>query len=173
MSPTFKLETPMPQIQMPIFPQGTTHINPNIAFECKEGKVCYWNGHLPVFLHAQEDIRTFRLFTTQLVVNGSATQGEIARAFGIPVRTIKRYGKLYRESGAKGFYAPPKKRSASKLTGDVIEKAQSLLEEGRNLSEIGRELGILSDTLRKAVGSGRLHRSKKRLGFCQYQKRAE
>jgi hypothetical protein len=36
-------------------------------------------GHLPVFQHAQEDLAAFRLFTSQLVVNGTVSQAEIAR----------------------------------------------------------------------------------------------
>src|SRR5438876_511705 len=62
----------MPQLQLPIFPEGTTLITPEIGFECREGKVTYVHGHLPVFQHAQEDVAAFRYFTSQLVVNGSA-----------------------------------------------------------------------------------------------------
>jgi transposase len=152
----------MPQVQMPIFPSGVTHITPHIAFQCEDGKVCYLNGHLPVFIHDQKDLQTFRLFTTQLIVNGSVKQGDIARAFGVPVRTVKRYVKRYRENGAKGFYAPPKTRSASKLTGDVLRQAQELLDEGQSIPEVGRTLGLLSNTLNKAVHAERLHRNKKK-----------
>lgn len=147
----------MPQIQMPIFPPGVTYITNNIAFQCEDGKVCYLNGHLPVFIHDQKDLQTFRLFTTQLIINGSVKQGDIAKAFGVPVRTIKRYVKRYRENGTKGFYAPPKTRSASKLVGEVLKKAQVLLDEGRSVPDVGRELNLLSNTLHKAIRAGRLH----------------
>src|SRR6516225_5511298 len=33
----------MPQVQLPIFPRGVTLITPEIAFQCEEGKVCYFN----------------------------------------------------------------------------------------------------------------------------------
>lgn len=157
----------MPQVQMPIFPTGVTHITNNIAFQCEDGRVCYLNGHLPVFLHDQNDLQTFRLFTTQLIVNGSVKQGDIARAFGIPERTVKRYVKRYRQNGAKGFYAPPKTRSASKLVGEVLKKAQALLDEGRSVPDVGRELDLLSNTLHKAIRAGRLHHvaSKKKRGI--------
>ena len=39
----------MPQLQLPIFPAGATEINSNIAVQCKDGKVVYFHGHLPVF----------------------------------------------------------------------------------------------------------------------------
>src|ERR1019366_8294541 len=65
----------MPQVQLPLFPSGTTHLNDDLAFECHDGQVTYFNGHLPVYTHAQDDLGAFRLFTSQLVVNGSATRG--------------------------------------------------------------------------------------------------
>src|SRR6266581_2712703 len=81
----------MPQIQMPIFPEGMKHINSELAFECREGTVYYFNGYLPVFMHDRHDLPTFRMFSSQLVVNGSSTQAEIVRAFGVPLVTVKRY----------------------------------------------------------------------------------
>jgi hypothetical protein len=109
----------MPQVQLPIFPAGVTHINSEVAFKERDGKVYYFNGHLPVFVHEKSALATFRLFSTQLVINGNATQAEISRAFGVPLVTVKRYVKLYRESGAAAFFAPAKKRSASKLTAEA------------------------------------------------------
>ena len=92
----------MPQVQLPIFPPGVTPITSEIAFQCEEGKVCYFNG-LPVFIHDKKELVTFRLFTSQLVINGNATQAQIARAFGVPLVTVKRYVKLYREGGTAAF----------------------------------------------------------------------
>jgi hypothetical protein len=51
----------MPQVQMPVFPAGTTKITAELAFEKRAGKVVYFNGHLPVFMHAEEDLGAFRL----------------------------------------------------------------------------------------------------------------
>ena len=46
------------------------------------------------------------MFSSQLVINGNATQAEIARAFGVPLVTVKRYVKLYRHRGVRAFFAP-------------------------------------------------------------------
>jgi hypothetical protein len=48
------------------------------------------------------DLASFRLFTSQLIVQGSATQGHVAKAFGVPLVAIKRATKLYRERRAQG-----------------------------------------------------------------------
>ena len=71
----------MPQVQLPVFPAGSQHINAELGFERRDNQVTYFNGHLPVFAHAADDLASFRFFTTQLIVNGTATQGEISRAF--------------------------------------------------------------------------------------------
>jgi len=62
----------------------------------------YFNGKLPVFSPAANDVASFRLFTTQLIVNGSASQAQVSRAFGVPLITVKRMCKKLREQGAKG-----------------------------------------------------------------------
>ena len=136
---------------------------PRWPFEQRDGKVYYLNGHLPVYVHDKSDLATFRLFSTQLVINGNATQAEISRAFGVPLVTVKRYVKLYREHGAAAFFAPAKKRSASKLTAQVCLQVQGLLDQGLTVPEVGREVGILSNTLHKAIRAGRLRPGKKKI----------
>ncbi len=142
----------MPQLQLPIFPSGVTPINPQIAVQCESGKVAYLHGHLPVFQHDEKDLASFRLFTSQMIVNGNVRHGEIVRAFGVPLSTVKRYAKLYREKGAAGFFAPRRRRSAVVLTAEVKPQAQALLDEGKSAAEVGQELAILPDTVRPAAG---------------------
>ncbi|MGH7943736.1 MAG: helix-turn-helix domain-containing protein, partial [Opitutaceae bacterium] len=98
----------MPQVQLPLFPAGVTPINDQLAVSARDGQVVYLNGHLPVFTHGAGDLAAFRLFTTQLIVNGTATQGEIVRAFGVPAITVKRCVKRHRTAGTAAFFAPPK-----------------------------------------------------------------
>ena len=152
----------MPQLQLPIFPAGSTLITPEIAFECRDGKVIYVNGHLPVFQHEEKDLASFRLFTSQLIVNGTAGQAEIARAFHVPLGTVKRYVRRYRDGGAKRFFTVPKRRSAGVLKGEVKERAQALLDEGKSVPEVARTVQILPATWHKAIDDGRLHQPKKR-----------
>ena len=39
----------MPQLHLPMFPTGVTHITNELAFEKKDGCITYFNGHMPVF----------------------------------------------------------------------------------------------------------------------------
>ena len=94
----------MPQMQLPLFPDGVEHITAELAFEKKDGQVTYFNGHMPVFIHAEEDTATFRMITAQFYINGNAKQADISRAFGITLISVKRAVKRYRQRGPAGFY---------------------------------------------------------------------
>jgi transposase len=146
----------MAQVQMPIFPAGTTKITAELAFEKRVGQVVYFNGHLPVFMHAEEDLGAFRLYTSQLIVNGTASQREIVAAFGVPLVTVKRCVKRLREKGAGAFFKAAERKRGSKLTPERLAQAQAGLNEGRSVPAISQEIGVLKSTLHKAIDDGRL-----------------
>jgi len=151
----------MPQLQLPIFPEGMTLINANLGVMIRDGTVTYIYGSLPIFSHAVDDLKTFRMITSQLYVNGSAKQSDICRAFGVSRISVKRSVKLYREKGAAGFFEPPQRRGPAVLTPNVLQKVQAMLDNEYAVSEIAQELGLKADTLRKAISSGKLHKPKK------------
>jgi hypothetical protein len=103
-------------MQLPIFPEGVTHITPVLAFSKQDGRVTYFNGSMPVFVHDEEDRASFQMITAQFCVNGNAKQADIVRAFGVTKISLKRAVKRYREEGPKGFYTPRKRRGAAVLT---------------------------------------------------------
>jgi len=148
----------MPQAQLPIFPEGVTPVTSDLAFEKRDGRVTYFNGTMPVFVHAEDDLATFRMITSQFVVNGNATQAQIHEAFGVPRISVKRGVKRYRDKGPRGFYEPRNTRGPVVLTAEVLEQAQRMLDVGRSLREIGSELVVKPNTLNKAIQAGKLHR---------------
>lgn len=152
----------MPQVQLPLFPVGTTHLNESLAFECRDGQVTYFNGHLPVFKHAQEDLAAFRLFTSQLVVNGSASQGDIRRAFGVPKIAVQRAVDRYRAGGAAAFFVAPKPRTGRQLTPERLAQVQALLDQGQSVPPISAQTGVLANTIHKAIRAGRLRAGAKK-----------
>ena len=83
-------------------------------------------------------------------------------AFGVPLITVKRAVKRYREQGPRGFYLPRKTRGAAVLTAEVLAQAQQLLDEGIEIAEVADRLEIKRDTFKKAVRAGRLHRGAKK-----------
>jgi hypothetical protein len=146
----------MPQLQIPCFPEGITLINQNIGFIRKDSAITYLYGSLPVLTHDINDIPSFRMFTSQLYINGSATQAEICRAFGISKISMLRSVKLYREKGVAGFFAPRICRGPAVLTPQVLEQVQKRLNVDQPIPNIAKELGLKADTLHKAVRSGKV-----------------
>jgi len=45
---------PMPQLHLPMFPNAVIHITDQLAVMKKDGAVTYFNGHRPVFSHAEK-----------------------------------------------------------------------------------------------------------------------
>ena len=152
----------MPQTQLPFFPEGVTHITALLAFSKQDGRVTYFNASMPVFIHDEDDVDSFRMITAQFCVNGNAKQAEVVRAFGVSKISLKRAVKRYREEGPKGFYASRKHRGPAVLTPSVLAEAQQLLDEGLETPEVADRLGIKRDTLSKAVRAGRLHKPVKK-----------
>lgn len=152
----------MPQLQLPLFPAGLTALTNDIAFQRQDGKVVYFYGHLPLFSHAEDDLKGFRLFTSQLLEQGIVRPADIVRAFGVPLVTVKRYRKLYREQGAAGFFRTPRRRGATVLNAAVAPQVQALLDQANSVPEVSRASGVRANTLHKAIRAGRLHAVKKK-----------
>ena len=147
----------MPQTALPFFPVGVTHITPLLAFRQQDGRITYFNGDMPVFIHDEGDMDSFRMITAQFCVNGNARQADIVRAFGVTKISLKRAVKRYREEGPRGFYRPRQRRGPAVLTPAVMAEAQQRLDEGLATAALAERLGVKPDTLAKAVRSGRLH----------------
>ena len=151
----------MPQLQLPIFSDGLTAINEDLAFQRDGGRVVYFHGLLPVFQHDEKDLKSFRMFTSQLIASGTVRQRDVVQAFGVPLATVKRYMKVHRERGVAGFFQTPRRRSASVLTAEIRQRAQTLFDQGKGVPEVSQEIGVRGNTLHKAIRAGRLHAAKK------------
>src|ERR1700694_5833394 len=130
----------MPQLHLPMFPTGVTHITSELAFEKKDGCITYFNGHMPVFTHGENDVATFRMITSQFCVNGCAKQSDIIRAFGVTSISVKRSVKTYRDKGPSGFYGPRATRGAAVLIDAVVVEAEELLAEAASEAEVAEKL---------------------------------
>ena len=160
----------MPQELLPFFPENETPITDLLWHEKREGSVFYFHGGFPVFTHPEEDHRSFRMFTSQLVVNGRCKQVDIIKAFGVSKISVIRWVKKYREGGPAAFFKRPRKRRAHVLTKEVLKQTQGLLNEGVGRSEVAKRLGIKVDTLSKAIRAGKLTEPQKKTRPKEVQK---
>lgn len=146
----------MLQTLLPIFPSEVVEINARLAFAKRDGHIYYFNGNMPIFSHAEDDYASFRMFTSQLYVNGNCTQQEIVRAFAVSSISVKRSVKKYRAGGPGAFFIKTRKSKPRVLTAEVLQRAQELFVQGLSRNEVCEELNLKYDTLYRAINSGRV-----------------
>jgi hypothetical protein len=146
----------MPQALLPLVPHGATPINDLLSVVRDGGQWTYFLGVRPVFAHDEDDQRSFRMFTAQLVCQGACQQTDIVAVFGVAAISVKRGVKKFREEGIPAFYGPRRGRGAAVLTPEVIRQAQEGLHRGQSRRQVADQLGLKPDTLRKAIQQGRL-----------------
>lgn len=108
----------MPQLQLPIFIEGVSQITLELGYSKKDGQIIYYNGTLPIFTHQESDLGSFKMILSQLYINGSASQPQLAEAFSINTQAVKRWVKKYRDEGIEAFFTerrgrPPLKKNGS------------------------------------------------------------
>jgi len=142
---------------LPLVPDGANQINDLLSVVQDGGDFIYFMRAWPIFSHAESDTASFRMFTAQLISQGTCRQCEVLKAFGVSSSSVNRSVKLYAEEGPAGFYKQRATRGGSVMTEKVIEQAQELLDAGCSRKHIAEQLSIKSDTLRKAIDAGKLH----------------
>jgi transposase len=147
----------MPQLLLPLIPEGASQINQALSVVRENGHWTYFLGAWPIFRHEENDRRTFRMFTAQLVCQGVCKQADVIRTFGVSKNSVLRSVRKFLEEGIDGFYQSRKTRGPSVLTADVLTRAQELLNTGQRPQEVAQQLDLKYDTLRKAIQHGRLH----------------
>jgi hypothetical protein len=140
----------MPQIQFPFFPEGVTHITSLLAFARRDGQVTYFDGSMPVFLHAQTDLASLRMITAQFVVSGHATQAQIARAFGVAKISVKR-GQALPRAGAEGVLCAEEHARGGRAHGGGARAGAALIRRG---AAQPRGRGSAGDQTRHAIEGG-------------------
>jgi transposase len=114
-------------------------------------------GLTPIYAHAVDDHRLFRLFTSMMIDSGMCRHSDIIKTFGVSKSNVNRALKKLREGGPEAFFQrKPGGRKGHVLTPQVLEQAQSLLDHGFTRHDVAQELGVKRDTLRKAINDGRL-----------------
>jgi len=164
----------MSQLILPLIPPGATKIN-DLVNVYREGNLwIYFVSLQPIFSHQADDVRLFRLITSQLIDSGACRQVDILKAFGVSKSNVARSLQTLREKGADAFFAPRKRRcGGTKLTQNVLEQAQCFLDQGYLRREVSDDLGIKYDTLRKAINDGRLTEQKPSKSFTTKSTRTE
>ena len=143
------------QMQLPIFPEDTKLVNACLGFRQSEDYVYYLHNGSPIFCHEKNDMHNYRYITANLVVSGLCKCSELADALGVRRRNIERYAKSLREKGSDWFLKREQKRGqAHRVTGEMKEKAEKLINEYYSVSDVARMLGVTEGALRYHIKNG-------------------
>ncbi len=149
----------MVQQFLPIYKEGVQLINQHVGYEKREGKIYYYVGQTILNFHDENDLQSFKCFTSQLVVTGNVKQSEIIRAFGVKKKTVMRAVKKYREEGIGSFFKARNTRGGTILTEEVIIKIEQELMNGISVADIAKKKGIKKNTIEKAIRAGRIKKN--------------
>jgi len=155
----------MPQLLLPLLSSEITYINGRVTVYQRDGLWTYFLGDYPIYSHKADDLALFRLTTAQLIDSGACRQADIIKTFGVSKSSVIRAQKKYREGGSKAFFKQRRtsKKKGTVLTPEVLEQAQSFLNEGLSRKETAEKIHVKPDTLRKAINDGRLQELKKKM----------
>ncbi len=145
------------QMQLPFFPASTKLVNPTLGFYESEGLVQYLHLGSPIFCHQKDDLSSYRYVCGNLIYNKLCTVSELSRALGVNKRNIERYAQSVRENGPGHFFQKEDRRGqCHKMTPEILEKAQGLLNSGMSQLKTGRELGVSESSIRYHLRKGTL-----------------
>ncbi len=135
-----------------------TKINHKVSILKKDGRWTYFLGVHSIYYHMAGNKTMFQLTIAQLIESGACRQIEVINALDISKRSVIRAQNKLRKGGPEAFFIDNRGRckGGRVLTPKVLEKAQSLLDQGFARREIAEELKVKRDTLRKAINDGRL-----------------
>jgi predicted nuclease with TOPRIM domain len=151
----------MPQLILPLIPEGTTRICDLVSVYRSEKCWTYFLGLHPIYSHGAGDAQLFRLTIAMLIQSGACRHRDIVKTFGVSRSLVDRSLKKYRTGGAAAFFQKKTGgRKGTVLTPKALEQAQSLLDHGFSRKDAAEEVGALPDTLRKAINDGRLREPK-------------
>ncbi len=151
----------MDQLLLPFDSFDIIQVNSRVSVWKIENRWTYFLGELPIYSHRPEDQRGFRLTIAQLVESGACLQTEVIKALSVSKSKIIRAQNKLREGGPESFFIQRRGRKPGGrvLTPEVLDKAQTFLDNGLSRKDIAEELAVKYDTLRKAINDGRLKES--------------
>ena len=137
----------------PAPPSNTVVINVRCTLRAEEEQCVVVVGGLPVFHYCVADAMAEAYAMVMLVESGFAQQTEVARAFGVSERTVRRYQERYGQAGMAGLSRPEGwRRGRRRIAGKRLRLIERLKREGMSNRAIAQRLGVSEMAIRKLLG---------------------
>ena len=150
MSTASDTQPPLPlHVDLPT--DGRTHLNPSVWFVDRDGYRVVFCRHEPLYRVALTEVVHLRLVAVSLRQSQSATQVEIAQAFGHSVATQQRWELAYRRHGLAGLEpkSSPGRRPA--LAPGQEAFLRRWFEAGVANVEMAQRLGVSATIIHRAL----------------------
>jgi transposase len=133
-------------------PEGTCFINARCLVISRDDRRVVLVSGMPIAQYALGDRMSEAHAMVSLVELGWADQNDVAKAFGYPARTLRRYQQRFAEGGLIALgrprgYPPGLARLATSRQGRI----QHLKTQGYSHYEIARQLGVSVRAIRKTL----------------------
>ena len=114
----------MPQLILPLIPEGTTRICDLVSVYRSEKSWTYFYGLHPIYSHGAGDAPLFRLTTAMLIESGACRHRDIVKTFGVSRSLVDRSLKKYlRKAINDGRLREPKAAEPSAAGSDKSSRS--------------------------------------------------
>jgi transposase len=132
---------------------NTVVINARCTLRREDEQCVIVVGGLPVHHYRADDSVAQAYAMVLLVESGFAQQTEVARAFSVAERTVRRYQERYAQDGMVGLgreagWRPGRRR----VSGKRLRHVETLQAQGLSNRAIAQRLGVTEKAIRKLVG---------------------
>ena len=145
---------PLPGLDLPEDPPGLVPINDRCCLQTWQGRRLVAVGGTLVASYALDDGAAETMAMVNLVETGTATQVEVARAFGCSARQVRRHQRQ-RENGAPASSRhrgrKPGATGVVRLKAGEVRLVRRLKEAGASNREIARRMGVCEKSVRKLL----------------------
>jgi transposase len=150
----FTQPAPLPGLDLPEVPPGLVVINDRCCMETRQGRRFIAIGSQLTSSYAIGDGARETMAMLDLIETGTATQLEVARAFGYSTRQVRRYQRQ-RENGGLAADRRPGRRPGAvgvvRLKAFAVRSVRQFKEAGISNREIARRLGVCEKAIRKLL----------------------
>ena len=120
-------------------------------------RVVYFHFTDPVDSHAADDKPGRNRCLGRFALHGLASQAQLARALGVSPQTVGRARQRLEQEGEAGFAKPRKQRRRHGIDDpDLLARAAALLQSGRSVYSVARDLDVSRSTLWRYTQEGLL-----------------
>ena len=153
------------QHRMPLLPSDSEFVSEHLVVTRSDEQITFFDASGPIFTCRLDEEAALRFAAVMLTDRqlDLAKPSQIAKALGRHRSRVHEYCQRYRQGGLKALEVKrPGPKSASKLKGIVLARAQKFINQGKNNCEVAELVGVSEQTIRKGLKEHRLVRPQKR-----------